>query len=247
MVEGLHVSFQGRHTLRKRSISLHCVLIMWIMAAWAVPGMSQSAAPANPVASLAIDPTTPTTLYAGTPIGVFKSTNGGITWSVPAMAMNVTSIAIDPSTPSTIYTNAFKSTDSGATWSAFTRPGPGLGATFVVIDPNSSSTLYAGGPGGLSNPSAFQSSDGGVTWSDISFGLNSGSIIHPTYDGFDSLVIDPATSTLLAGLVQGSSFAAIGKKPKTATGWQKNSISILGSRIRSSPWIPPTRRPFTQR
>ena len=100
MVEGLHVSFMQRKTapvLRKRSISLHCVLILWIMAAWAVPGMSQSAAPANPVASLAIDPTTPTTLYAGTPIGVFKSTNGGITWSVPAMAMNVTSIAIDPS------------------------------------------------------------------------------------------------------------------------------------------------------
>ena len=109
----------------------------------------------------------------------------------------------------------------------------GSGATFVVIDPNSSSTLYAGGPGGLSSPSAFQSSDGGATWSDISFGLNSGTIIHPTYDSFDSLVIDPATSTLLAGLVQGSSFAAIGKKPKTATGWQKNSISILGSRIRS--------------
>ena len=54
------------------------------------------------VYALAIDPTTPSTLYAGTGSdGVFKSTDGGGSWSavntgLPGTAVVVDALAIDP-------------------------------------------------------------------------------------------------------------------------------------------------------
>jgi hypothetical protein len=61
------------------------------------------------VSALAIDPTTPSTLYAGTNGGgVFQSTNSGGSWSpvnsgLSGGALTVYALAIDPSTPSTLY------------------------------------------------------------------------------------------------------------------------------------------------
>ena len=59
------------------------------------------------VTSLAIDPKTPATLYAGTDDGgVFKSTNGGGNWSAVNTGLTnpfIFSLAIDPATPTTLY------------------------------------------------------------------------------------------------------------------------------------------------
>src|SRR5262245_5651597 len=75
------------------------------------------------VTGLAIDPLPPTTLYAGTDgRDVFKSTDGGSSWS----ALNTGSpystvagvLAVDPRTPTTLYAGTgggvFKSTDGGS-------------------------------------------------------------------------------------------------------------------------------------
>ena len=60
---------------------------------------------------MAIDPLTPTILYAGTGgRGVFKSTDGGATWSAVNSGFYdnpwVWALAIDPLTPSTVYAGA---------------------------------------------------------------------------------------------------------------------------------------------
>jgi hypothetical protein len=58
------------------------------------------------IGALAIDPATPTTLYAGTSRGVFKSTNGGGNWSEANSGLTntgVRALAIDPATPTTLY------------------------------------------------------------------------------------------------------------------------------------------------
>src|SRR5437870_2022969 len=79
--------------------------------------------------SLAIDPRTPTTLYAGTAgSGAFKSTDGGGTWAavnsgLPTSILSVIVLALDPQTSTTLYAGTFrdgvfKSTDGAATWSA---------------------------------------------------------------------------------------------------------------------------------
>jgi hypothetical protein len=112
--------------------------------------LAQDTEPSSPewgsIKSLAINPQNPKILYAGTPAGLFKSTDGAATWQLsnsglptPAQSAGpVISLAIDPLTPGTIYAGVrgelhilclgqcnktvsggiFKSTDSGATWSA---------------------------------------------------------------------------------------------------------------------------------
>ncbi|MBE3065892.1 MAG: hypothetical protein IMZ73_00465, partial [Chloroflexi bacterium] len=60
----------------------------------------------NYVSALALDPTTPSTLYAGTGGGVFKSTDGGGDWSAVISGLtssDVSALAIDPATPSRLY------------------------------------------------------------------------------------------------------------------------------------------------
>jgi photosystem II stability/assembly factor-like uncharacterized protein len=123
------------------------------------------------VSAIAIDPTAPATLYAGTIRGVFKSVDGGTSWIGHAL-QSVSALAIDPVVPSTVYAasslfgggGVYKSTDGGSSWAA---SGAGLGLTSkysLAIDPSSPATLYVGG-GGL-----YKSVDRGATW--IYWGFN---------------------------------------------------------------------------
>jgi photosystem II stability/assembly factor-like uncharacterized protein len=63
--------------------------------------------PIKTVVSLAIDPKTPATLYAGEyGYGVFKSTDGGGSWSAFNTGLTDTyvyALAIDPKTPARLY------------------------------------------------------------------------------------------------------------------------------------------------
>ena len=158
------------------------------------------------VYSLAIDPVTPSTLYAGTyGGGVFKSVDGGSSWSAINTGLsntNVYSLAIDPFVPSTLYAGTigggvFKSVDGGSNWSAINT---GLSNPYVcslAIDPVTPSTLYAGTNGGV-----FKSVDGGSSWSAMNTGLSN------TYVW--SLAIDPVTpSTLYAGTNGGGVFKSV--------------------------------------
>src|SRR5262249_8731897 len=126
------------------------------------------------VNAIAVDPTTPSTVYAGTDGGgFFKSLDGGDTWSPAGGSPDVTSaamtgIAVDPATPARVYATAnvglsggiFRSTDAGASWS-FTSLRV-LNA--VAIDPATPSTVDAVGGGGL------KSSDGGANWTEVETG-----------------------------------------------------------------------------
>src|SRR5258708_8026063 len=88
------------------------------------------------VSALAIDPLTPTTLYAGTyGHDVFTSTDGGGSWSASATGLpdQVTALAIDPLTPSTLYagteeSGGFRSADWACTWDALNS-----GFTYPVV------------------------------------------------------------------------------------------------------------------
>ena len=62
------------------------------------------------VSALALDPTTPTTVYAGTSQGVFKTTDGGTSWSPVNTGLTcgpygcyATALALDPTSPTTVY------------------------------------------------------------------------------------------------------------------------------------------------
>ncbi|MFN2633238.1 MAG: WD40/YVTN/BNR-like repeat-containing protein [Thermoanaerobaculia bacterium] len=151
------------------------------------------------VRALAIDPQTPGTLYAGSDGGVFKSQDGGISWSAVNNGLTgftVYALALDPTAPGTVYagTNAgvFRSTNGANAW---TSQRAGLGKTVVqalAIDPSNTRVLYAGTTAG----GVFRSTDGATTWTASSNGLGSPDV--------RSLAVDPtASGTVYAGTVAG--------------------------------------------
>ncbi len=58
------------------------------------------------IAAFAMDPVTPTTVYAGTGGGLFKSVDGGRSWTASNTGLTSTTVyalAVDPVTPTTVY------------------------------------------------------------------------------------------------------------------------------------------------
>ena len=151
------------------------------------------------VSALAVDPTDPNTVYAGTYDGVYKSADGGASW-IPARngfdCFYVGVLAVDPKTPATLYAsgcgNLFKSENGGGSW---TPSGNGLPVTSVLalaVDPRTPSIVYAGTLQGV-----FRSSDGAATWSRTSNGL-------PPLSEVETVAIHPDdSSTLYAATTDG--------------------------------------------
>src|SRR5262249_7407447 len=110
--------------------------------------------------SLAVDPSTSTTIYAGTPIGVFKSGDGGRRWSRIARGV-VGAVVVDPRNPKVVLAaeaanKIIRSTDGGRTWRSAgagirTRPWA------LAISGDSAYALTFG-------RGVYASSDGGRTW-----------------------------------------------------------------------------------
>jgi photosystem II stability/assembly factor-like uncharacterized protein len=81
--------------------------------------------------------------------GLFRTTNGGDSWSRLGDRVYVNGLAVDPQNPAVMYVQHqgmySKSTDGGATWTAFTKAGvPSGNVETLVHDPVKPATLYAG-------------------------------------------------------------------------------------------------------
>ena len=176
---------------------------------WNATGLSNLRGGIGFTSGLAIDPQTPTTLYAtsGSYVGslfiggVFKSTDGGESWrAVTDLAASphalIGPLAIDPQTPATLYVGTradgvFKSTDGGESWSAVSAGLANLPVTALAIDPQTPTILYAGTERG----GVFKSTDGGESWSAFNTGLTNLLV--------NSVVVDPQRPTTLYAGTQG--------------------------------------------
>jgi len=145
---------------------LRPILISAVAAALLQPANIRASDTAPAVGPVAIDPSTPSTIYAGTNAGVFKTTDGGEHWTAIAPALyDVHALVIDPSAPSTLYAavsskGVFRSTDGGTTWSSI-----GVSywwVTTLAIDPRSG-TLYAT----VAEFGVFRWDANGAQWSQI--------------------------------------------------------------------------------
>ena len=98
-------------------------------------GLNESNAPLN-VTEIYIHPTDTQILWASTFNGLFKSFNGGDTWSLE-LGGNIRDLKVKPGDPNTLYavnsTTFFKSTDAGDTWSNVSNGTP-TGTSRLVID-----------------------------------------------------------------------------------------------------------------
>lgn len=130
------------------------------------------------VSGIAIDPNDSNTIYIATgdddaadsySIGVFKSTDGGATWSATGLGPEQTNInslfneiVIDPTDSNILWVGTnlglFKSEDAGATWSN-KRSG---NITDFKLKPGDPNTVYA-----VSNNKFYRTVDGGTNFSEL--------------------------------------------------------------------------------
>jgi hypothetical protein len=92
------------------------------------------------ILSLAIDPINTAIIYAGTRVGVYKSSNGGASWSRTALTRVVLALVMDGRNPNIIYagtygSGVFKSTDGGVSWSAINKGLTSAVVNALAIDP----------------------------------------------------------------------------------------------------------------
>ena len=185
---------------------------------------------------VAVDPNHPGTIYAATydtssttlpypGAGVFKSTDGGATWTDVGQDLPhywaFEGLAVDAA--SVVYLNSsgdgiHKSTDGGATWS----PPLGPGGIALVADPRVPGTVYS------FLDSVGKTTDGGQTWS----WLNDGAGIFPGERGiaYGALAVDPHDSSIL---YLGSIEKGIFKSTDGGTHWRALDMGLEPSAVTS--------------
>ena len=82
--------------------------------------------PTNPmIRSVAVDPINPKRVYVAGPAGLFRSDDGGLTWTVASNGLSGEPLAVtlDPGTPQTVFAlladgTVWQSRDGAMTWKA---------------------------------------------------------------------------------------------------------------------------------
>ncbi|MBN1657504.1 MAG: IPT/TIG domain-containing protein [Anaerolineae bacterium] len=179
--------------------------------------------------SVAAHPYTPTVAYLGARRAVFKTADGGLTWTrheLPGLPddneMRVHAIAIDPNDPQVIYAGPgtwdfaggpeqgwlYRSLDAGETWSPLSTTFPISPVTDIEIDPTDSQTIYVStGRRFLDSTDRgsgiLKTEDGGVSWVFVTGDL--------AVRSFSRLAINPdLPATVYAGTVLESDSAESG-------------------------------------
>ncbi|MDB9961405.1 T9SS sorting signal type C domain-containing protein [Oceanihabitans sp.] len=135
------------------------------------------------VSSIVIDPSNPNTIYIATGdrdggdvpgYGVWRSTDGGINWSQRNTGMGnrtINELIMDPSNPNNMLAASsngriYRTTNAGTNWTA--SASLGVNPKDIAYHPTNSNIVYASGT------EFHKSTDGGVTWSQITNGVPGG-------------------------------------------------------------------------
>jgi photosystem II stability/assembly factor-like uncharacterized protein len=191
--------------------------------------------PTGSIGAIAVAPSNPNVLYVGSGEGLqrpdlsvgdgmYKSTDGGKTWSHLGLrdGQQIPAILVDPSNPDRLFVavlghpygpnserGVFRSTDGGQSFQKVLYKDDRTGAVDLAFDPTDPRTVYAvlwqaqQGPwenGAFSGPNSglFKSTDGGDNWTQLTAGL-------PTFQqglGRIGIGIAPSDRTRMYALVE---------------------------------------------
>jgi photosystem II stability/assembly factor-like uncharacterized protein len=167
------------------------------------------AQPISSIGAVAVAPSNPDVIYVGSGEadmrsqigygnGMYKSTDGGKSWSRVGLAdsRQIGKILVDPKDPNIVFVAAlghayganaergvFKSTDGGQTWQAVLHKDDNTGAIDLAFDPQNSQTIYASlwqtrRPPWNVYPASngpgsglYKSTDGGANWTQLTKGV----------------------------------------------------------------------------
>jgi hypothetical protein len=161
------------------------------------------------VSSVVVDPTNPATLYAGTdhpyngnnPERLFKSTNGGSTWtqtSLNAAGSSVDIVAVNPAQNAQVFaashgtSGLFQSLDGGVTWTTLNTD-PACGGVNTILFDASGQTMYLATTTGVC-----RSTDGARTWA-LSSVANLASVQALCFDPLDASILYAGAMPLTIG------------------------------------------------
>ncbi len=159
--------------MRRRAFFTILTILLFLMP-WARPVLADAGAwtrvgpDTGLVAVLAAAPSSPSTVYAGLTVGgVFRSRDGGATWSFAGAGLRldsaIHSLAVDARRPDSLWAATFqgiyRSVNGGASWDL-----QWSGGALVIVQEPRSGALYAGVEGGP----ILRSLDGGASWQTLS-------------------------------------------------------------------------------
>lgn len=180
--------------------------------------------------SVVTGPQNPQTVYAGEMSNVWKTVNGGQTWTqVADFGVNEPKVLrVDPQDARRVYAGAtnytgtgsggvYRSTDGGATWQ---HPLVRQNVHDLAIDPAAPATLYAAASNFSENPGGiFQSQDGGATWSRVY-----------THSRVNAIAVDPFDGNIVYAGTEGG--GAI-KSTDAGRTWRPASGEMTHSNVRA--------------
>jgi len=211
------------------------------------------------IGTVAVDPKNPLVVWVGTGEnnsqrsvgygdGVYKSTDGGKSWSNVGLkaSYHIGRILIDPRKSEVVYVSAlgnlwaaggdrgvYKSTDGGKTWGQSLKGDEWTGAYDLAFDPRNPDVLYAttyqrarrqwgfidGGPGSA----IWKSVDAGATWSKLTRGL-------PTEEmGKIGLAVSPASGNTVYAIIEAANRAGgFFRSTDAGQNWERMSQRTAG-------------------
>ncbi len=156
------------------------------------PFVARNFTPPARIGQIAIHPSNGKILLAAvdrfnraTDAGVYRSADGGVTWTLVLRGAEATDVTFDPHDGGIAYAGLaftagaagiYKSTDAGVTWAHLTGADPntlptaGIGTVTLAISRSSSSTLYAALQNTATNGllGLYKTVDAGATWTQLS-------------------------------------------------------------------------------
>jgi len=217
------------------------------------------AQPSYSIGCVSLDPSNPETIWVGTGEnvsgrhvgfgdGVYKSLNGGKTWTAMGLAKSehIGRILVDPRNSGVAYVAAegplwspggerglYKTTDGGKTWTLSLEISKDTGVTSAEFDPVNPDILYAAAyqrrrsvaafMGGGPESGIYKSEDAGKTWRKLGVGLPSGDI------GKIGLAVSPIDPRVVYATVEaGPEEKGFYRSSNKGESWEKRNSYISG-------------------